>query len=79
MRVNLIVTSLPVCETMTTEWKDQRVLITGAGGFAGPYLARYLLDQGALVHGLVRKPIKDDLRQNTAGARGASRDDTGHW
>lgn len=57
---------------MMTEWNDRRVLITGAGGFAGPYLARYLLDQGALVHGLVRKPIKEEPRQNTAGSRAAS-------
>jgi GDPmannose 4,6-dehydratase len=57
---------------MTTEWKDQRVLITGAGGFAGPYLARYLLDKGAVVYGLIRKPIKDNLCENSAGARGAS-------
>ncbi|MEI7433578.1 MAG: GDP-mannose 4,6-dehydratase [Methanomicrobiales archaeon] len=57
---------------MMTEWNDRRVLITGAGGFAGPYLARFLLDQGALVHGLVRKPINDDLRPDTAGSIGAS-------
>lgn len=55
---------------MTPEWNDRRVLITGAGGFAGPYLARYLLDQGAVVHGLVRKPFGDDAHRNKAGARG---------
>ncbi len=47
------------------------MLITGAGGFAGPYLARYLLDQGAIVHGLVRKPVRDENRNVLAGARGA--------
>jgi len=57
---------------MTAEWKDRRVLITGAGGFAGPYLARYLLDLGASVYGLVRATITDDSRRNMAGARGAS-------
>jgi GDPmannose 4,6-dehydratase len=57
---------------LTTEWEDRRVLITGAGGFAGPYLARYLLSQGAVVNGLVRKPVKEDSRKNIAGARGAS-------
>ena len=69
-RGNLIV-SLWSCMTMTTEWKDRRVLITGAGGFAGPYLARYLLDQGAAVHGLVRQPIISDPHKEKAVARGA--------
>lgn len=32
-----------------------RALITGVAGFAGRYLARYLLDQGDQVSGLVRK------------------------
>jgi len=57
---------------MTTGWNDRRVLVTGAGGFAGPYLARHLLDQGAIVYGLVRKPMTGDLRRETTGARGAA-------
>ena len=55
---------------MTTEWTDRRVLITGAGGFAGPYLARYLAGQGAVVHGLVRKTMPGDSSWDLAGARG---------
>ena len=57
---------------MTTEWKDRRVLVTGAGGFAGPYLARYLLDQGAIVYGLVRRPMQDLPGQTVPGVRNIS-------
>src|SRR2546426_2476952 len=31
-----------------------RILVTGVGGFAGPWLARALLEAGHEVHGLVR-------------------------
>jgi len=57
---------------MTTDWSEWRVLITGAGGFAGPYLARYLLGQGAVVHGLVRRPVTCGPGPGTTGARGAA-------
>jgi GDPmannose 4,6-dehydratase len=55
---------------MTTGWKDRRILITGAGGFAGPYLARHLLSKGAVVHGLVRKPQVSSQQQDIHRVRG---------
>ena len=33
-------------------WRGRRILITGAGGFLGGWLARLLVDAGATVHGL---------------------------
>ncbi len=36
-------------------WSGKNVLITGVTGFVGSYLARYLLDNGANVYGLVRR------------------------
>jgi GDPmannose 4,6-dehydratase len=36
-------------------WNDIPVLITGAYGFAGTYLSRYLSEEGARVYGLSRK------------------------
>ncbi len=35
-------------------WKDKTVLVTGAGGFAGGYLCKYLYAQGARVHCFLR-------------------------
>jgi GDPmannose 4,6-dehydratase len=57
---------------MTTKWKDRRVLVTGAGGFAGPYLARYLIGQGAIVYGLVRRPMQDLPGQTVTSPRNIS-------
>jgi len=37
------------------DWKNRNVLITGISGFVGSYLAKYLLDQGATVNGLIRR------------------------
>lgn len=34
-------------------WENNRVLITGISGFAGSYLAKHLLDEGAEVYGLI--------------------------
>lgn len=36
-------------------WNERRVIITGAGGFAGRHLARLLTAMGAEVYGLVRR------------------------
>jgi GDP-D-mannose dehydratase len=35
--------------------KSKKVFITGISGFAGAYVAKYLLKQGAKVSGLVRR------------------------
>jgi GDPmannose 4,6-dehydratase len=49
------------------------VLITGAGGFVGSYLARYLLGHNACVFGLVRNKLAVPM----AGV-GKGREETGH-
>jgi GDPmannose 4,6-dehydratase len=36
-------------------WKDKNILITGVSGFAGSYLARYLVERGANVFGLAKR------------------------
>jgi len=41
-------------KTKTTKkdsWRNKQVLITGIGGFVGPYLAEYLIGQGANIFG----------------------------
>jgi CDP-glucose 4,6-dehydratase len=43
-----------------TFWKNRRVLITGAGGFKGPYLAQALLELGADVYGVVSERSHPD-------------------
>ncbi len=47
-------------------WKDRSVLITGNSGFAGSYLARYLIDEGAHIYGLVRRRADGAIPQNIA-------------
>jgi len=47
-------------------WKDRSVLITGISGFAGSYLARYLIDEGAHIYGLVRRRADGAIPQNIA-------------
>ena len=37
------------------DWENKSVLVTGVSGFVGSYLAKYLLEQGATVTGLIRK------------------------
>ncbi len=37
------------------DWQDKRVFITGISGFAGSYLARSLVENGAVVFGLTRR------------------------
>ncbi|MBE8539374.1 GDP-mannose 4,6-dehydratase [Geoglobus acetivorans] len=39
------------------DWGGKRVLVTGVSGFVGSYLAKYLLEKGAEVYGLVRKKV----------------------
>ena len=40
------------------DWKDRRVLVTGATGFIGSHLAQRLIEEGAQVRVLVRDPRK---------------------
>lgn len=47
-------------------WKDRKVLITGISGFAGSYLARHLIDEGAHIFGLVRRRADGAIPQNIA-------------
>lgn len=46
------------------EIKNKRVLITGISGFAGSYLAEYLLTQGVEVYGLIRKRADGTASKN---------------
>lgn len=46
--------------------KNKNVFITGISGFVGSHLAKYLLDQGASVSGLVRKRADGSIPLNIA-------------
>lgn len=48
---------------MQDNLKDRRVLVTGITGFVGPHLAKGLLDEGAIVYGLVRRRSDGNLRR----------------
>lgn len=52
-----------VFELRTNPFKESRVLITGVTGFAGPHLARSLVEDGAEVYGLVRRRSDGNLRR----------------
>ena len=41
------------------DWKNQKVLVTGADGFIGGWLAKTLVDQGADLIALVRDEKKN--------------------
>ncbi|MDG6256471.1 MAG: GDP-mannose 4,6-dehydratase [Methanomicrobiaceae archaeon] len=45
-------------------WNDRNVLITGVSGFAGSYLARHLVDEGANIFGLVRRRADGSIPKN---------------
>ena len=45
-------------------WEGKKVLITGIGGFVGSYLARYLIDNGAEVYGLLRRRADWSIPKN---------------
>lgn len=50
---------------------DQRVLVTGISGFVGSHLAKYLVDQGASVYGLIRRRADGSMPKNLAGISSA--------
>jgi GDPmannose 4,6-dehydratase len=54
-------------------WKDKNVFITGISGFVGSYLAKYLVEQGSNVHGLIIRKADDAPRKNLVD-RGIHRD-----
>ncbi len=45
-----------------SKWKDKRVFITGASGFAGSHLAEKLISVGAKVYGMVRRHSVPEYR-----------------
>lgn len=61
---------------MTTEQRTERVLVTGANGFAGAHLTRALLRQGYTVRVFVRRPeaLAVDIRAQAEIAVGDLRD-----
>jgi GDPmannose 4,6-dehydratase len=44
--------------------RNKNIFITGVSGFVGSHMARYLLDEGASVFGLVRRKADGSLPQN---------------
>jgi len=51
-------------------WENKNVLITGISGFVGPYIAMYLLDQGASLYGLVRRRADGTKSKNIRDIEG---------
>ncbi len=45
-------------------WNGKNVLITGISGFAGSYLTRYLIDEGAHIYGLIRRRADGSIPKN---------------
>lgn len=45
-------------------WQEKNVLITGISGFAGSYLTRHLLDEGAHIFGLIRRRADGSIPRN---------------
>ncbi len=46
------------------DWKDTNILITGADGFVGSYLAEELIKNGATVYGLIQRGTQGIYSQN---------------
>ncbi|WP_048186349.1 GDP-mannose 4,6-dehydratase [Methanobacterium lacus] len=46
------------------DWKDKNILITGADGFVGSYLAEELIKNGANVYGLIQRGTQGIYSQN---------------
>lgn len=46
------------------DWKDKNILITGADGFVGSYLAEELIKNGATVYGLIQRGTQGIYSQN---------------
>lgn len=45
-------------------WKNKRVLVTGINGFVGGYLADFLVREGAVVYGLIRRRAEGGTPEN---------------
>ena len=46
------------------KWKEKNVLITGISGFVGSYLAKYLVNEGANVYGIIRRRADGIIPKN---------------
>lgn len=46
------------------DWNGKRVLVTGISGFVGGYLADFLVREGAMVYGLIRRRAEGGVPQN---------------
>lgn len=51
------------------DWNDKNILITGADGFVGSYLAEELIKNGANVYGLIQRGTQGIYAQNLADRR----------
>lgn len=50
-------------ERATSMEENQRVCVTGSGGYIASWLVKFLLSRGYTVHGTVRDPCKEEETQ----------------